>query len=119
MTDEALFYHRFVADVRSCANGRTLAFVTEIERLVLYAMLAPAEARDRRWADVVTAIGALLVEVDQGSVDAQRLRAFVCENADLCRGRDLAISELRVPGRAEAVVTTAGGRRYLTFTHPL
>jgi hypothetical protein len=115
MTDEALFYHRFVADVRSCAAGRAPAWVAEIERRVLFAMIAPPEVRDRRWAQVIAAIGTLLADVEQENGHAQRLRAFVRENADLWRARDVAISDFRIVGRPESVVTGIDGRRYLAF----
>ncbi|HTJ25681.1 MAG TPA: hypothetical protein VMA36_05890 [Candidatus Limnocylindria bacterium] len=116
MTDEAIFYHRFVSDVRSCASGRAPACVAEIERRLLLAMLAAPDARDRRWAGVIAAINALLADVEQESGHAERLRAFVRENADLWRGRDVAISDFRIVARAQSILTTANGRRYLAFT---
>jgi hypothetical protein len=124
MTDEAIFFRRFVSDVRSCASGRAPARVAEIERRLLLAMLAPPEVRERRWAGVVAAISALLADVaEKDGRHAERLRAFVRENADLWRGRDVVISDFRSTfterafnARAASVLTTADGRRYLTFT---
>jgi hypothetical protein len=115
MTDEALFYERFVADVRCCAAGRAPACVAEIERRVLLALTAPPGARDRRWARVVGAISELLAGLEHENGYAQRLRDFVRENADLRRSRDVAITDFRIVARLESVVT-ANGRRYLAFT---
>ena len=122
MTDEALFYRRFVEDVRRCAAGRANASVAEIERRVRVAMIAPPSARERRWARVVAAVNDLLTAIrplvaeraiDLGAV--RRLRAFVHENADLGRPRDLSLGDFQVARRAESVLVTASGRAYLVY----
>lgn len=117
MTDEALFYRRFVSDVRRCAAGRAPAAVAEIERRVRVALIAEPSARERRWGRVVAAVRELLATIAPGDVPArERLLAFVRENADLGRPRDLAITDLRLEARAERVLTTASGRSYLVLT---
>ncbi|MGD1067375.1 MAG: hypothetical protein ABR975_11210 [Vulcanimicrobiaceae bacterium] len=94
MTDEVLFYERFLADVRRCAPGRRSA-VLEVGRRVRAALLAPADERDRRWSFVVAALRELLVVVaDRESAEARRLRAFLRENDDLNVARDLAVTDV-------------------------
>lgn len=116
MTDEALFYRRFVEDVRSCARGRAPASVAEIERRIRVALIASPSARERRWARVVAAVNELLAGLDRDSPPAERLRAFARENADLGRPRDLAITDFHFVPQAETIVTTREGRSYLLFT---
>jgi hypothetical protein len=120
MTDEALFYRRFIDDVRRCAGGRTTASVAEIERRVRVAMIAPPSVRERRWARVVAAVNELLASLDGGDqAAARRLRAFVRENEDLGRPRDVAMSDFRLSSSAERVLVGADGRAYLLFEAPL
>jgi hypothetical protein len=116
MTDEALFYQRFVADVRSCAAGRAPAYVAEIERRVQVALIASPSARERRWARVVAAINELLAGLERESPPAERLRAFARENADLGRPRDVAITDFRFVPQADSIVSARDGRSYLLFT---
>jgi hypothetical protein len=116
MTDEALFYRRFVEDVRSCAGGRAPASVAEIERRIRVALIASPSARERRWARVVAAVNELLAGLDRNSPPAERLRAFARENADLSRPRDVAITDFCFVPHAETIVTTREGRSYLLFT---
>jgi hypothetical protein len=116
MTDEALFYRRFVDDVRSCAGGRAPACVAEIERRIRVALIASPSARERRWARVVAAVNELLAGLDRNSPPAERLRAFARENADLGRSRDVAITDFCFVPQAETIVTTREGRSYLLFT---
>jgi hypothetical protein len=116
MTDEALFFRRFVDDVRRCAAGRAHAAVAEIERRVRVAMISSPSVRERRWARVVTAVNELLATAGDADVAAiERLRAFVRENADLGRPRDVAITDFRLTTRAESIVTIGAERRYLVF----
>jgi hypothetical protein len=94
VTDEVLFYERFLADVRRCAPGRRAA-VLEVARRVRAALIASADERDRRWSFVVAAIRELLVVVaDRESAEARRLRAFLRENDDLNVARDLAVTDV-------------------------
>ncbi len=99
MTDETtIFYRRFVDDVRRCTGGRAPAEVAEIERRVRVALVAPPSLRERRWARVVAAVNELLAGLGgeaARAAHAGRLRAFVRENADLGRPRDLAITDFR------------------------
>jgi hypothetical protein len=114
--EEALFYRRFVDDVRRCAAGRAPATVAEIESRVRVALLAPPAARERRWARVVAAVNELLVGLpgrDGGPFS--RLRTFVRENADLGRPRDVAITDFRFDMRTEGVLTDRSGRSYLVY----
>lgn len=116
MTDEALFYKRFVDDVRRCAKGRAASSVAEIERRVRVAMIAPPSVRERRWSLVVAAINDLLsrgTAADPGA--AARLRAFALENADLGRPRDVAITDFHVAGRPQGILRDARERAYLVF----
>jgi hypothetical protein len=116
VTEESLFYRRFVADVRRCAAGRAPATVAEIESRVRVALVAPPAARERRWARVVAAVNELLVGLpgrDGGPI--ARLRTFVRENADLGRPRDVAITDFRFDVRTEGVLTDRRGRTYLVF----
>jgi hypothetical protein len=116
VTDEALFYRRFVDDVRRCAAGSAPASVAEIERRIGIALIAPPEQRERRWARVVAAVNELLAGIpDRALGPAARLRAFVRENSDLGRPRDLAITDFRFAPRAEGVLTDRSGRSYLVF----
>ncbi len=118
MTDEAIFYRRFVADVRECAAGRAPASVAEIERRVRVALIAPPSLRERRWARVVAAVNELLAGLGGESAraaQAARLRAFVRENADLGHPRDLAITDFRFAPQGESILTARDGRRYLVF----
>lgn len=119
MTDEAIFYRRFVADVRHCAGGQSPAYVAEIERRVRVALIAPPSLRERRWARVVAAVNELLAGLGgetARAAHAARLRAFVRENADLGRPRDLALTDFRfVPRGSAGVLTGRDGRRYLVF----
>lgn len=118
MTDETLFYRRFVADVRRCAAGRAPATVAEIERRIDVALVAPPAARERRWARVVAAVNELLVGLPgRNGGPVARLRTFVRENADLGRPRDVAITDFRFVMRTEGVLTGRGGRRYLVYAH--
>ncbi|HEY0615800.1 MAG TPA: hypothetical protein VGC96_14215 [Candidatus Elarobacter sp.] len=116
MTDEALFHRRFLGDVRRCAAGRAPAAVAEIERRVELALTAEPEARERSWARVIAALNELLAGIPRGEVGAAaRLRAFVRENADLGRPRDVAMTDFHFGLRPERVVTYTGGRSYLVF----
>jgi hypothetical protein len=116
VTDEAIFYRRFVDDVRRCAAGRAPASVAEIERRVSAAMVAPPEVRERSWARVIAAVNELLSAVPAREIGpAARLRAFARENADLGRPRDLAITDFRFAMRPEGVLTGRGGRSYVVF----
>lgn len=118
MTDEAVFYRRFVADVRRCASGLSPACVAEIEHRVRVALIAPPSLRERRWARVVAAVEELLSGLGGESAraaHAARLRAFVRENADLGRPRDVAVTDFRFVPQGESVLTARDGRRYLVF----
>jgi hypothetical protein len=118
VTEETLFYRRFVDDVRRCAAGRAPATVAEIESRVRVALIAPPAARERRWARVVAAVNELLVGLpgrDGGPI--ARLRTFVRENADLGRPRDVAITDFRFDMRADGVLTDRRGRSYLVYAH--
>ncbi len=118
LTDEAVFYRRFVADVRHCAGGQSPACVAEIEHRVRVALIAPPSLRERHWARVVAAVSELLAGLGgetARAAHAARLRAFVRENADLGRPRDLAISDFRFVPQGESVLTDGQGRRYLVF----
>lgn len=118
MTDEAIFYRRFVDDVRSCAAGRAPSSVAEIAHRVRVAMIAPPAQRERRWARVVTAVNDLLAGLpDRESAAAARLREFARENADLGRPRDVAISDFRFTTTAEGVLSFQSGRSYLILAH--
>jgi hypothetical protein len=115
VTDEALFYRRFIDDVRHCAQGRAPASVVEIDRRVKLALGAAPQQRDRLWARVVAAVAELLVGHDDRSEAAGRLRAFLRENADLERPRDVAITDFRFAPRPESLFASANGRHYLVF----
>jgi hypothetical protein len=116
LTDEAIFCRRFVDDVRRCAAGRAPASVAEIERRIGAAMVAPPEVRERSWARVVAAVNELLSGVPAREIGpAARLRAFVRENADLGRPRDLAITDFHFSMRPDGVLTGRGGRTYVVF----
>ncbi len=116
MTDEMLFFRRFVEDVRRCAAGRAPSAVAEIEARTRIAIGAPRATRERSWARVVSAVNELLCGVPSHEAGAAaRLRAFVRENADLRRGRDVAITDFRFVQRAERIVTDRRGRAYLVF----
>jgi hypothetical protein len=114
VTDESLFYQRFVDDVRACAGRRAPAAVREIERRVEAALDAPLDEHEGRWARVVAAVAELLAVVDGGTAAAARLRRFLRENADLARPRDVALTDFRFVGRPAGVLHV-GGRRYLLF----
>ena len=118
MSDETLFYRRFVADVRRCAGDRSTASVAEIERRVRVAMIASPSVREQRWSRVVAAVNQLLD--DTATVDpdaAARLRAFVRENADLGRVRDFAITDIPFVTRAAGTLRTRDGRIYVLLEH--
>lgn len=116
MTDEAVFYRRFVEDVRRCAAGRAPSAVAEIEHRIRVAMIAPPAQRERRWARVVAAVNELLAGVAAANdAAAARLRALARENADLGRPRDVAITDFRLEARPEATLTGRDGRTYLIF----
>ncbi len=116
MTAEARFYHRFVDDVRHCAAGRDPASVAEIARRVRVAMIAAPSVRERRWARVVSAVDELVSALPSRQSGATaRLRAFVRENADLGRPRDLAISDFQFESRPERILTAADGRSFLVL----
>jgi hypothetical protein len=116
MTDEALFYRRFLGDVRRCAAGRAPASVAEIESRVKVALVAQPAQRERSWARVIAAVNELLAGVPRREAGpAARLRAFVRENADLGRPRDVAITDFRFTMRPEQVITGRGGRSYVVF----
>lgn len=90
--DETLFYERFLDDVRDCAPGRHAA-VLEVARRLRTALAAPGLERERRWAQVALAVRELLAGAERESEPARRLRAFLRENADLSRPRELALSD--------------------------
>ena len=115
MTDEALFYKRFVEDVRRCAKGRAPSSVAEIERRVRVALIAPPSVRERRWSRVVAAINDLLSGGGGDPEAAARLRAFALENADLGRPRDVAITDFHLMGRPQGILSGARDRAYLVF----
>lgn len=115
MTDEALFYKRFVDDVRRCANGKAPSTVAEIERRVRAAMIAPPSVRERRWSRVVAAINELLSGTTADPDAAARLRAFALENADLGRPRDVAITDFHLMGQPQGILRDARERAYLLF----
>ena len=117
MTDEAVFYRRFVDDVRRCAAGRAPSAVAEIEHRVRVAMIAPPGQRERRWARVVAAVNDLLAGVAGSANDAAaaRLREFARENADLGRPRDVAITDFQLEASPEGTLTGRDGRTYLIF----
>ena len=115
MTEEALFYRRFLDDVRRCAAGAPASF-SEIESRIGVALTAGPALRERAWARVVAAVNELLAGVPERALGpAARLRAFVRENADLGRPRDLAITDFRFTTAADGVLTAHDGRRYLVF----
>lgn len=116
MTDEALFYKRFVDDVRRCAKGRAPSSVAEIERRIRVALIAPPSVRERRWSRVVAAINDLLSGNASADPDAAaRLRAFALENADLGRPRDVAITDFHLIGQPRGILRDARERAYLIF----
>jgi hypothetical protein len=116
MTEEVLFYRRFIDDVRRCAAGGAPASVAEIESRIGVALTAGPERRERSWARVVAAVNELLAGVPERALGpAARLRAFVRENADLGRPRDLAITDFRFTTAVDGVLTAHDGRRYLVF----
>jgi hypothetical protein len=115
VTDESLFYRRFIEDIRRCAAGRAPSRVAELERRIHAALSAPAEKRESLWARVVGGVSELLCTFgDRGSA-AARLRAFLRENADLARPRDLALTDFTFVGRPAGVLHARGGHRYLLF----
>jgi hypothetical protein len=120
VTEEAIFYRRFVADVRRCAAGRAPAAVAEIERRMTAALeAADPQARERAWARLVAAVNELLAGVRPHELGpAARLRAFARENADLGRPRDLAITDFCFEMRGESVLRDRAGRTYLVFAPP-
>ncbi|BDE08076.1 hypothetical protein WPS_33520 [Vulcanimicrobium alpinum] len=113
MTDESLFYRRFIEDVRRCAAGRAPASVAEIDLRVQAALAAPPQQRESRWARVVAAVGDLLTAFNGRSAAAGRLREFLRENADLERPRDVAITDFRFVQRVDGVLRLRDGRRVL------
>jgi hypothetical protein len=116
MTEEAIFYRRFIDDVRRCAAGGAPASVSEIERRVGVALTAEPERRERAWARAVAAVNELLSAIPERALGpAARLRAFVRENADLGRPRDLAITDFRFSTEPDGVLVARDGRRYLVF----
>lgn len=115
MTDEVVFYRRFIQDVRRCGASAP-SCVAEIESRVDAALAAPPAERESRWARVVAAVRELLVGLpDRHSLPATRLRAFVRENADLDRPRDVSITDFRFRPSAAQIVVTREGRRLLLF----
>ena len=119
MTEESLFYRRFVDDVQRCAAGCAPAVVVEIERRVRDALIAEPTLRERAWARVVAAVNELLAGIPSHATGAAaRLRAFVRENADLGRPRDVAITDFAFTLRGEGVLTDRSGRKYLMFARP-
>jgi len=122
VTDEALFYRRFVSDVRRCAGGRAPTAVAEIERRIRVAMIAAPGQRERRWARVVAAVADLLARFAGGDQETEaaalaRLREFVRENADLGRPHDVAITDFRFDTKVESVLVDGAGRAYLILAH--
>lgn len=117
-TDEALFYRRFVDDVRRCAGSKATESVAEIARRVRVAMIAAPSVRERRWARVVAAIDALLDDTAaEDPAAAARLRAFVRENADLGRARDFAMTDVPFEYRPAGTLTARDGRTFVLFDH--
>jgi hypothetical protein len=115
VTDESLFYRRFVGDVRACAGRRAPAAVREIELRIEAALAAPVPEREGRWARVVSAIAELLAVVDERTPPVVRLRRFLRENADLNRPRDVALTDFRFVVRPDTVLRVGGTQRYLLF----
>jgi hypothetical protein len=116
MTDELLFFRRFVEDVRRCAAGRAPAAVAEIEARIHAALDAPPGMRERAWARVVAAVTELLCTMPAHETGpAARLRAFVRENGDLRRARDVSITDFRFAQRPDRVISDRAGRTYLLF----
>ncbi|MBV9439418.1 MAG: hypothetical protein JOZ24_05460 [Candidatus Eremiobacteraeota bacterium] len=115
MTDEAVFYRRFIQDIRRCGTAAP-ACVAEVESRIAAALAAPSRDRDGRWARVVAGVRELLAGLDDSaSLAAARLRTFVRENADLDRPRDVAITDFRFAPAAEEIRRTSDGRRLLVF----
>ena len=76
-------------------------------------------ARERAWARLVAVVNELLAGVRSHELGAAaRLRAFVRENADLGRPRDLAITDFRFELRGEGVLRDRRGRTYLVYAPP-
>ena len=116
MTDEALFYRSFIEDVRACAGRRARTSAAEVERRMRVALIAPPSVRERRWERVVTAVRDLLGLLGHPRSDAaERLRAFVRENADLGRAREFSIGDFFVVRKFEKLLLLADGARYLTY----
>ena len=115
MTDETVFYRRFVGDVRTCAAGRAPDSVHELERNVRAALEAPPAERERRWARVVAGVAELLSVVGGGGDAARRLRTFLRENADLNRPRDVSLSDFRFTAQPAGVLRIGSAQRYLVF----
>jgi hypothetical protein len=115
VTDESLFYQRFVHDVWACAGSRAPAAVREIERRVEAALQAPVDRREGCWARVVAAVAELLAVVDERTPPVTRLRRFLRENADLDRPRDVALTDYSFVGRPAGVLHGPGAHRYLLF----
>jgi hypothetical protein len=115
VTDESLFYHRFIEDIRRCAAGRAPSHVAELERRIYAALSAPSDAREGLWARVVGGVSELLGTFDDGGGAAARLRAFLRENADLDRPRDVSLTDFTFVGRPAGVLHARGGHRYLLF----
>lgn len=119
LTDESLFSRRFVQDVRRCAAGCAPAAVAEIERRVGAALAARPGDRERCWARVIGAVNELLSGIPPTeSGAAARLRAFVRENPDLGRPRDVAITDFSFRLHGEGVLADGRGRSYLLFAAP-
>ena len=115
MTDESLFYRRFIEDIRRCAAGRAPSRVAELERRIHAALSAPSERRESLWARVVGGVSELVSTFgDRGSA-AARLRAFLRENADLDRPRDVSLTDFTFVGTPAGVLHVRGGHRYLLF----
>ncbi len=118
MTDESLFYRRFVEDIRRCAAGRAPSRVVELERRIHAALVAPGDERESLWARVVGGVSELLSAFDDGGSAGARLRAFLRENADLDRPRDVALTDFAFVGHPASVLRALGGHRYLLFAIP-
>jgi hypothetical protein len=115
VTDESLFYRRFIEDIRRCAAGRAPSRVAELERRIRAALTAPSEVRESLWARVVGGVSELLCTFDDRGSAAARLRAFLRENADLDRPRDVSLTDFTFVGRPDGVLHARGGHRYLLF----
>ncbi|MDB5040221.1 MAG: hypothetical protein JWN27_947 [Candidatus Eremiobacteraeota bacterium] len=115
MTDESLFYRSFIEDIRRCAAGRAPSRVAELERRIHAALSAPSERREGLWARVVGGVSELLCTFGDRGIAAARLRAFLRENADLDRPRDVALTDFTFVGKPAGVLHARGGHRYLLF----